>query len=174
MRYTQDQSLPLDVYIPHFGKETKLIGVEIGTGGAIGAFHLLYYLPNLTLYTIDPWKHIDGALYEAGMKQEDLDEGFRVSTERLKPYSERCYIIRKRSDEAVNDIPNELDFVHIDGDHSYEQVVRDIKNYMPKIKKNGILSGHDYLLQVGVVKAVDEFFGQSVSFADDFVWWVKL
>jgi hypothetical protein len=36
------------------------------------------------------------------------------------------------------------DFVYIDGDHSYKGVVDDIKNYLPKLKPDGILAGHDY------------------------------
>ena len=36
-----------------------------------------------------------------------------------------------------------FDFVFIDGDHRYEGVSNDIKNYAPLVKKGGILCGHD-------------------------------
>jgi len=175
MLRTQDQSLPLEVLIPHFGKETNLVGVEIGVSGGVGSFGMLYYLPNLKLYCIDPWLHIDGAPAEAGLAQEIHDEGYATALLRVSPYKDRVTLIRKQSDAAVNDVPDVIDFVHIDGDHRYEQVVRDIKNYMPKIRSGGLISGHDYILQESVVRAVHETFPEgSIKFADDFVWWVAL
>jgi predicted O-methyltransferase YrrM len=50
-----------------------------------------------------------------------------------------------------------LDAVFIDADHSYEAVKLDIQNWMPKVRKGGILAGHDYTYSwPGVVRAVDE------------------
>ncbi len=37
----------------------------------------------------------------------------------------------------------ELDMVFIDADHHYTSVVEDIKGWIPKVKKGGILVGHD-------------------------------
>lgn len=54
---------------------------------------------------------------------------------------------------------NSLDLVFIDGDHSYEACLRDIDAWYPKIKKGGILAGHNFELRwFGVIKAVDERF----------------
>jgi predicted O-methyltransferase YrrM len=53
---------------------------------------------------------------------------------------------------------NSLDFVFIDANHSYEFVKDDINAWYPKVKKGGILAGHDYIkLWSGVIQAVDEF-----------------
>ena len=38
-----------------------------------------------------------------------------------------------------------LDFVYIDANHAYDWVVQDIELWYPKVKKGGILWGHDYL-----------------------------
>ena len=57
---------------------------------------------------------------------------------------------------------NSLDFVFIDAEHSYESVIQDIQAWLPKIKKGGILAGDDYLkVHPGVIKAVDEIFGEN-------------
>jgi len=52
-----------------------------------------------------------------------------------------------------------LDFVYIDADHSYAAVKSDLEAWYPKLKPNGILSGHDYgsAFKDDVIKAVDEF-----------------
>ena len=47
-------------------------------------------------------------------------------------------------DAAVNFADESIDFVFIDADHSYESVKKDIEAWLPKIRKNGIISGHDY------------------------------
>ena len=53
-----------------------------------------------------------------------------------------------------------FDYIYIDSDHRYEQTVRDIAQWWPKVKKGGILAGHDYNGRnkaYGVIQAVDEF-----------------
>jgi predicted O-methyltransferase YrrM len=50
-----------------------------------------------------------------------------------------------------------LDFVMIDGDHSYESVRKDIQAWRPKVSPGGILAGHDYVVAEwsGVIEAVN-------------------
>lgn len=63
-----------------------------------------------------------------------------------------------------------IDFVFIDADHKYESVVKDIKAWLPKIKKGGMISGHDYLNPCGVKKAVDELV-VGFKLSNDGVWY---
>lgn len=72
--------------------------------------------------------------------------------------------IRMQSVDASKLFEDEsLDVVFIDASHSYQDVYNDIFHWYPKVKKGGIISGHDYVpghlvSEVGVVKAVNEFF----------------
>lgn len=51
-----------------------------------------------------------------------------------------------------------VDFVYIDGEHTYEAVAQDIEDWWPKVKVGGILAGHDYHPSCpGSIQAVDEF-----------------
>ena len=51
-----------------------------------------------------------------------------------------------------------LDFIYIDGDHSYKGVKIDIELARKKVKSGGFICGHDYTPQFpGVIQAVDEF-----------------
>ena len=55
-----------------------------------------------------------------------------------------------------------FDFVYIDGSHEYESVKRDIQLYLPKLRKGGVIAGHDYNEGEwpGVVRAVNETVGK--------------
>ena len=81
-----------------------------------------------------------------------------------------------------------FDLLWIDADHRYHAIKRDIELWMPKVKKGGILCGHDYDNQVfeeqhieddyvkgihhGVTKAVNEKFG--VPEVVEGSWWVRV
>lgn len=66
--------------------------------------------------------------------------------------------IHKSSIDAAKDFENNFfDLVFIDAEHKYESLKNDIKSWLPKLKINGILMGHDYSsLYPGVVNAVNE------------------
>lgn len=79
----------------------------------------------------------------------------------IKKYKnlEHIKIIRNKSIDFFKELPdNYLDFVYIDGDHSYEGVKTDLEYAIKKVKKGGFICGHDYSKSfLGVIKAVDEF-----------------
>lgn len=64
--------------------------------------------------------------------------------------------------DVANKYDNEsLDFVFLDGDHSYEGLKKDIMAWLPKVKKDGgIIAGHDfsYNQYPGIIQAVQEQF----------------
>jgi len=63
-----------------------------------------------------------------------------------------------------------FDLVFLDADHHYDSVRRDIQVWLPKVRKGGILTGHDYTERfVGVRKAVDEYFNGQVEISSE-VW----
>ena len=69
-----------------------------------------------------------------------------------------------------------IDFLFIDDDHNYEHVCMELKLWMPKIKKGGIIAGHDYMVRnkdFGVKQAVDEFFGKENVTISETSWVVK-
>ena len=56
-----------------------------------------------------------------------------------------------------------VDCVFIDADHQYDSVKKDIEAWRPKVRKDGFLSGHDYVeyshpngFNFGVIQAVKE------------------
>jgi predicted O-methyltransferase YrrM len=64
--------------------------------------------------------------------------------------------VRKLSDEAAVEWKDPIDFLYIDGDHSYDGVVRDIRNFVPFVRDGGVFAFHDYKPgKDGVRRAVD-------------------
>ena len=171
---TQNQSLPEKVLIPFFGIKKPIVGVEIGVLGGSGSMGMLHRMPNLKLYCIDPWKHFMGRGYEAENEQENHDLNYETTKEKLKVYGKRAIILRMTSDKAIKEIKEKVQFVHIDGDHRYIQVHKDIENYLPLIEEGGIISGHDWQND-NIKKAVlEEFDMKKIHLCEDFVWWVYL
>jgi hypothetical protein len=73
---------------------------------------------------------------------------------------------RARSVDAAASFPDEsLDWVYLDGDHSYEGVKHDLDAYFRTVKAGGFIAGDDYgqvgsWFEDGVTRAVDEFAGR--------------
>ena len=55
----------------------------------------------------------------------------------------KVQFISKLSFDAYNDVPNELDFIFIDGDHSLEGIKKDWELFSIKVKKGGLIALHD-------------------------------
>ena len=79
------------------------------------------------------------------------------------------------SNDALEDLKGlQYDFIYLDGLHTYEGVKSDITNYLPMVKKGGVIGGHDYTdlhrHLVGVKKAVDEMLGTPDKVFKDNSW----
>lgn len=165
---TQNQFLPEQILIPFFGKEKPISGVEIGVLGASGSVAMLNRMPNLFLYCIDPWKHFDRG-FEAERNQEWHDETYAGAVHRLEEFKDRTKILRMTSDEAAKKLNGKFDFVWIDGDHSEDQVKKDMLNWKDKIKRPGIIGGHDYQIDY-IARLAKETF-KEIKTGEDFTWW---
>jgi Methyltransferase domain len=161
----------------------KLIGVEIGVYKGEHAESLLKHLKIKRLFLVDPYdlyREYDEGRKHYGVDQDPLELARKECQKRLAPYSDRITWVFKKSAEALKEIPNDLDFVYIDGNHQEEFVREDILNYYRKVRSSGVLGGHDFYNGYqrehdGVVKAVAEFavtnrLPLQVELPD---WWIK-
>ncbi len=46
---------------------------------------------------------------------------------------------------------NYFDWIYIDTDHSYKTTIQELEIWKSKVKDNGIIAGHDYLLEIGTI-----------------------
>lgn len=147
----EDQEYPMTITISRFHGLLRLFkelefktGAEIGVSKGRYARALCERIPSLKLYCIDPWEAYDDYIEhhdEAG--QIVLNKLFEVAKERLAPYNHE--FVKKYSMDAVKDFKDEsLDFVFIDGNHSFQYVINDIAEWSKKVRTGGIIAGHDY------------------------------
>ncbi len=76
-------------------------------------------------------------------------------------HSSRIDLHTATSDEFFSTLPPETkyDFIYVDGDHSYGQVIKDLDNALQHLTPTGILSGDDYNLKThpDCKRAIDDF-----------------
>ena len=115
-------------------------------GSFEGASTLLFALFAKQVHSIDPYLTGSAEEQASGIFDDFNLKAEQTFVDRCKSYSYNNIIkIRKTSMEACPDFATgSLDCVYIDGEHNYEHINNDITNWYPKLKKGGILSGHDY------------------------------
>ncbi len=142
-------------------QDADLLGVEIGVFLGYNSASILSTLPVKKLFLIDPYRSYEdfkGNNPGENYTQADFDGFLKIAQDRLRKFEDKIEFIRKKSEEAIDDIPDELDFVYIDGNHKYEYVKRDIQLYYPKVKLGGVLGGDNFEAPYpGVARAVIEF-----------------
>jgi hypothetical protein len=137
-------------------------GMEVGVFRGEFASFLLDTLEPKHLYLADPFE-------SAPVRSGDKD-GLHIQTvSNLRQYYVENIVPKFGSLPNVSLIPDysfnvlplipdgSLDWIYIDGDHSYEGCRKDLELAKQKVKAGGIIAGHDYCPQFGVMKAVDEF-----------------
>jgi predicted O-methyltransferase YrrM len=114
-------------------------GVEIGTFAGENAVIMSEYFNKV--YTIDPWKNgYDQNDLASSIDFNEVEQAFKNRTININNITH----IKKTGQEALNDFENEsLDFVYIDGNHQEDAVIKDINSWRSKVKKNGVIAGHD-------------------------------
>lgn len=100
------------------------------------------------LFCVDTW--MNDAMTEGNC---DTYQRFQSNT---RSYSSIITPLRSRSSEATELVQNEVDFLFVDGDHSYQGVVTDIQAWFPKLSRDALVVFHDYSWAEGVKKAVEE------------------
>jgi predicted O-methyltransferase YrrM len=147
-----------------------VVAAEIGVFFGENARQINKNLNIKKLYLIDPY-----------MKYEEYKNDGAYT--KLKEAKKKAHIINnfknniwieEFSEDAIRKIKEELDFIYIDGNHEYEYVKKDLELYWPKIKRGGIISGHDIQYKE-VSRAVLEFASKNklqVNFGERRDWWI--
>jgi len=134
-----------DEIIPEINKiGSEIVGVEIGVWDGKNIEALLQRCPNIKkMYGIDPYKAYGNYLL---YRDEAFLAPLRIEAiQRIAELGARAELIELPSAEAVNRFEDEsVNFVFIDGNHSFETVYEDLHIWYKRLKPGGIFSGHDF------------------------------
>ncbi len=162
--------------IPVYLNQLNLVGegVEIGVRDGDFSEYVLSVWKGKKLHLVDPWENQKSDVYKdfSNVKQDEQEQRLQHVKDRLAKFGVSRYEIhRSYSVDAAKTIPDEsLDYVYVDARHDYAGVMEDLQAWWPKLKKGGLLSGHDFVPDgmlysktkvfigdFGVQKAVMEF-----------------
>jgi len=107
---------------------------------------------------VDPWIRYnlggEGGTYDVmdqALKRGEIIHLF-LHNIRASGHEDIVRLIRARSDEILPLFrPNQFDLVFVDGEHTYQQVLKDLENAAPLLRDGGILCGDDLELQVSEI-----------------------
>jgi len=139
------------------------IGCEVGVWKGGTSTCLLRKFPNLRLLMVDNYQEyeVKGNPWSVSTSsQEEMMQAMVTASRETLFAKDRRILMVGYSTQAAKLISDEsLDFVFIDADHHYEHVLEDIRVWFPKVKPQGLISGHDYSMRKRnqVRKAVDAF-----------------
>lgn len=166
--------------------------VELGVFGGKSFAYLAVEAVNsgkrIDLYGVDLWEHAAQILRNATIPYEPFP--MRECIRNLSPlgdwsahdkdmyYCSRgmTHMTLRRNHSHIPLMDKEsCDLVFIDADHSYDGVKRDIRGWKDRVKRGGILAGHDYSPEYdGVRRAVNELLGKDNIEQRGIVWVYKV
>ncbi|MBI4707647.1 MAG: class I SAM-dependent methyltransferase [Candidatus Omnitrophica bacterium] len=146
-RITKEDSFVLQQLLKNL--PTRGIVVEVGSFLGNGSTKtiidtILYKDVNGTLYCIDTWKGNQNVDWHLKLAEEySLFDTFLYYVTMYGGQNIVKPMIMESKDAALTFKDKSCDLIFIDGDHSFEITKQDIEMWMPKVKKGGILCGHD-------------------------------
>lgn len=115
-------------------------GAEIGVAEGYYSETLCKANPNLKLKCIDMWEHYPGYDDFGGFR---LGAFYAEAKKRLASYN--CELIKGMSMDVVGQfVDGSMDFVYIDAAHDFLNVTQDIAKWSKKVRRGGIVAGHDF------------------------------
>jgi len=116
-------------------------GAEIGVWKGLNAEQMFKHIKSLKLYLVDPY--INHNYVRKKRTEDSIKKAFDKAHQRLN--GNNCEWIREMSEDAIKIIKDgSLDFAYIDAEHTYNAGMQDIILWVRKVKKGGIIAGHDY------------------------------
>lgn len=130
----------------------KKMGVFVEIGSYLGASTSFIAAAidddKAKLFCVDTWNNEtmpDG--------EKDTYQSFIINIEKFR---QKITPLRGKSTNVAKAFTEKVDFLFIDGDHSYNAVKADVVSWLPKLKSDAIIIFHDIGWAEGVQKVIQE------------------
>lgn len=144
------------------------VGVEIGVNRGAYSRQIFTLAAPKVLHLVDPWPtdSADDYIKTYGVKDDMQAHHDMVQADFAPQIAQGSVVVHRKysRDSAASFADGSFDFVYVDGMHSYEACLEDLRLFAPKVKGTGFLMGHDFSntdmgrrKQFGVIRAVSEF-----------------
>lgn len=183
-----------DEILQRLPEDRCIVGAEVGVWRGGLSRRLLQARPHLTLFMADMWvRQDDDSSYvqsgddKSGVSQDEYDKARWYAMSATDPFEQRRVVLWDDSVDAAKAVEdNTLDFCFIDGDHSYNGVMRDLCAWWPKVKRGGWIGGHDWENDAhkhwGVKRAVLDYLIaidrkdciEQIQLGEDHTWFLNL
>lgn len=122
------------------------VGVEIGVQVAVFSEHVLtHWRSNKRYYLVDMWRQQSNYSDGANVNNDEQEKKYQIAQRRMKRFAEKTVFMRNDSLSAALLVPDDsVDFIYVDARHDYCGVTEDLFAWWPKLKKGGLLAGHDF------------------------------
>lgn len=163
--------LDLIEYINRYSDTRQMTLVEIGS--YLGESTVVFSHSFKQVISIDPFLgNYDPDDFIGSMGNYEFNFFYEKFKENISNYPNIKHF-KMKSDDFKSEL--KFDVVYIDGEHTYDQVKKDIINFLPMTKIGGFISGHDYYEDSGFVKdVVNEIFGAPDMVFQDYSWIKKI
>jgi predicted O-methyltransferase YrrM len=149
-KYAAGAGLAIEIGV-YEGINTVIIGKALANGGK--------------LFGIDPF--FKGSL---GICYHKIIAELHLKRNRV---TKSVGLIEKFSFDAIGDVPEKVDFIFIDGDHSYEGIQKDWQLYAGRLKADGIMALHDtsvIAIDGGLTLDSVRYYNDVIKHDDRFEW----
>lgn len=129
-------------------------GAELGVQRGIFAKHNLEKWPSCKEYLlVDVWRQQANYIDIANVDNHQQEKIMATALHNVKPFASKTRICRDLTSKCVKlESDGHFDVVYVDARHNYKGAMEDMVKWWPKVRKGGVLAGHDYMNAIEVKK----------------------
>lgn len=121
------------------------IAIEVGVAGGGFSRIVLSDWKGLRYLMVDPLIPQPIDIFPDGHAHNSEFHKYLESVKQLTDQDKRAIFIRAFSPEVAYLVPdNSVDWIYLDGNHTYDAVRADVLAWYPKVKRGGLFCGHDW------------------------------
>jgi predicted O-methyltransferase YrrM len=147
-QFTDEDRAGLDGLLTRFARP-GMAAFELGTYTGASALVTLRHIQAMggRLTCVDWFRgteDADGTPCNDSYRQDDIRAALVANLEEAG-FRSLVTIVQAKTTDAVLQVPDEsIDFLFVDANHTYTAVMEDLRLWSPKVRRGGLMCGHDF------------------------------